>query len=124
MPRVVHFEIQATDPVAAAKFYSTIFGWTITKWEGPFDYWLVSTGETGPGIDGGIVRREGAPPVTPTALNAYICTIGVESLSDTMAAVLSNGGTIAVPQMDIPGVGQLVYFRDLDGNQFGALQPA
>jgi uncharacterized protein len=55
MPRVVHFEIHANDPDAAAKFYSAVFGWNVTKWERPVGYWLVSTGE-GRGIDGGIVR--------------------------------------------------------------------
>ena len=45
MSRVVHFEIPADDPVRAAKFYEDVFGWKIEKWEGPFDYWLVTTGE-------------------------------------------------------------------------------
>ena len=30
--RVVHFEIQATDPERAAKFYREVFGWQIDKW--------------------------------------------------------------------------------------------
>ncbi|WP_424204801.1 VOC family protein [Sulfuricaulis sp.] len=38
MPRVVHFELPADDPQRAVAFYEKAFGWTITKWEGPFDY--------------------------------------------------------------------------------------
>jgi predicted enzyme related to lactoylglutathione lyase len=54
MPRVVHFEIAANDPDKAAAFYQEVFGWKITKWEGPQEYWLVETGEEGePGINGG-----------------------------------------------------------------------
>jgi hypothetical protein len=44
---ITHFEITADDPVRAAAFYRDSFGWTITKWDGPANYWLVSTGEGG-----------------------------------------------------------------------------
>jgi len=57
MPRVVHFEITANDPEKTATFYNNVFGWKITKWGGPQEYWLVETGETEePGINGGIFR--------------------------------------------------------------------
>ena len=26
------------------KFYTTLFGWEISKWDGPADYWLIRTG--------------------------------------------------------------------------------
>jgi predicted enzyme related to lactoylglutathione lyase len=39
-----------------------ILGWKIQKWEGPLDYWLISTGEDRePGIDGGIARKKDRP---------------------------------------------------------------
>ena len=57
MPRVVHFEIHATDPEALIAFYSDLFGWAFTPAEG-MDYWIIATGPTDePGIDGGLVRR-------------------------------------------------------------------
>lgn len=34
MKRVIHFEIHASDPVRAAKFYTDVFGWKIKKYEG------------------------------------------------------------------------------------------
>ena len=123
MARVVHFEIHAADPQAAVKFYSTIFGWKISKWEGPWEYWLVATGD-GPGIDGGILRRMGAAPEPDAAVNGYVCTIGVVSLDETHAAILKNGGTVTLEKQEIPGVGVLAYFKDPEGNIFGALQPA
>ena len=123
MSRVVHFEIHAGDPEVASSFYSTVFGWKISKWDGPVEYWLVSTGE-GPGIDGGIVPRRGGVPLVDAAVNAYVCTIGVASLDVTQAAILRTGGTVAVDRQEIPGVGLLAYFKDPDHNIFGVLQPA
>ena len=64
MPRVVHFEIGADDPQRAIAFYEKTFGWKTTKWDGPMDYWLVTTGDEGePGIDGAIQPRGENPPV-------------------------------------------------------------
>ncbi len=48
-----HFEISADDPARAIEFYRTVFGWSFQKWEGPMPYWMVQTGNNGPGIDGG-----------------------------------------------------------------------
>ncbi len=45
MPRVVHFEIHATDPEALVAFYSGLFGWSFTRAEG-MEYWLIETGPT------------------------------------------------------------------------------
>ena len=59
MGRVTHFEINAEDPERAVKFYRDALGWTIEKWGGPIEYWLVMTGdEKTPGIDGAIMRGE------------------------------------------------------------------
>ena len=58
MPRPIHFEIPAENPERAMQFYSTVFGWKFNKWEGPMDYWIISTGQPGePGIDGGLMPR-------------------------------------------------------------------
>jgi predicted enzyme related to lactoylglutathione lyase len=35
MPRVQHFEISANDPEKVAAFFENVFGWKVTKWEGP-----------------------------------------------------------------------------------------
>ena len=57
MPRVVHFESTANEPEKVVDFYQKVFGWKVTKWEGPQEYWLVETGEAEePGINGGIMR--------------------------------------------------------------------
>ena len=34
----------------------------------------------------------------------------------------ASGGSIALPKMPVPGVGWLAYFKDTEGNIFGAMQ--
>ena len=44
MPRPVHFDLSADDPDRAITFYSNAFGWKFDKWQGPFEYWVITTG--------------------------------------------------------------------------------
>jgi hypothetical protein len=120
--RVGHFEIHAADTARAINFYTNVFGWEITQW-GEQPYWLVKTGPADqPGIDGGLLPRRGDAPVAGQSVNAYICTAMVESLDDCLAAVVANGGTLALAKMAIPTIGWLAYFTDTEGNIFGAMQ--
>ena len=124
MPRLMHFEIHATDPERLIGFYSKLLGWTFTKWRGPADYWLVSTGpDTEPGINGGLMRRHGAPPADGQPVNAFVCTVGVQALDASLAGLASAGGTMAVAKMAVPGIGWLAYVKDPDGNILGLIQP-
>jgi uncharacterized protein len=113
--RVVHFEIPADDPTRAERFYSKTFGWQFHKWEGPQEYWLIATGQDGPGIDGGMALRTGPEHVPAN-------TIGVESLDASIESVKENGGRIVVEKRAVPGVGWLAYFTDPEGNLFGMMQ--
>ena len=122
MSRVVHFEVHVEDPARAIAFYSTIFGWQFTKWEGPQDYWLIKTGAPNePGIDGAMLRRRG--PIDGQAVIAYVCTIETKSVDDTLTQVLAHGGQLALAKMAIPAVGWLAYAKDTEGNIFGFMQP-
>lgn len=115
MARVVHFEVMAADPQRAQKFYSSIFGWQISKWEGPEDYWVVTSGPEGePGINGGIAQSRGEP--------LTVNTIDVPSVDEYAGKVEANGGKVVVPKMAIPGVGWLVYCQDTEGIIFGMMQ--
>ena len=116
MNRVVHFEIPAEDPENVARFYSEVFNWKIEKWEGPVDYWLITTGEENePGINGAIMKKEG-PQSSVTNM------IEVSSIDATVAKVTASGGKILIPKMPVPGVGYAAYFRDKEGNIFGLMQ--
>lgn len=122
MARVVHFEIHADDPERAVKFYSACFGWEFHKWEGPIDYWLITTGTKEEiGIDGGLMKR--MTPIDGKAVIAYVGILGVDDLDNAIGMVVKHGGTVEVPKDMIPGVGWLAYFKDTEGNLFGALQP-
>lgn len=114
--RVVHFEIPSDNPEAASSFYGAAFGWKIHKWDGPVDYWLVDTGEGEPGIDGGIMQRNGP-------FDRVINTIGVTDLDAAIARVRDLGGTTVGEKMNIEGVGDMQYAKDPDGNVFGMMQP-
>jgi predicted enzyme related to lactoylglutathione lyase len=115
MPRVVHFEIVGDDPDALAKFYADTFGWKLTKWEGPMEYWLIETGKDEPGIDGGLGRRT-QPGETTTN------TIGVPDAKAAIAVIEKNGGKVVNALHPIPGVGWQAYCQDPDGNLFGIHQ--
>ena len=121
MARVVHFEIHADNPERAAAFYRGVFDWQITKWGGPQDYWLVTTGaDSEPGINGAILQRQG--PVNGDSVIAYVCTIDVADIDATIAKATTQGATEALPKMTVQGIGWLAYFKDTEGNIFGMLQ--
>ncbi|HEX2299259.1 MAG TPA: VOC family protein [Pseudonocardiaceae bacterium] len=121
MPRPVHFEIHAGDPGRARQFYETVFGWQFQQW-GDQPYWLVTTGQ-GAGIDGGLVPRRGPEPTPDNPVSGFVLTLDVEDLDKTVTAIEQAGGTVALPRQPIPGVGWLAYFKDTEGNIFGAMQP-
>ena len=118
MPRVTHFEIYTADPEAVQPFYRDVFGWKFEKFEGPFAYWLITTGpDNEPGINGGLTRpREGQSPGT---LN----TIAVSSFEQTIKKIEQRGGKICVPKMAVPKIGWLAYAEDPAGNVFGIIEP-
>jgi predicted enzyme related to lactoylglutathione lyase len=123
MSRVVHFEIHATEPEALVAFYTALFGWTFQKWDGPMEYWLIRTEPTEERrVDGGLLRRHGDAPTPMQAVNAFVCTIGVESAESSLAKAVELGGTVAVPIMPVPGIGWLCYAKDPNDNIFGMLQ--
>jgi uncharacterized protein len=117
MPRIVHFEINVDNPERASKFYTDTFGWKFQKWDGPSEYWMVTTGpDAQPGINGGMMKR---PHPGATTVN----TIGVASVDESIAAVTKNGGKVVLPKTAIPTIGWFAYCADTEGNQFGVMQP-
>ena len=116
MPRPVHFEIPADNPERAIEFYSSIFGWKFSKWGGPMEYWLITTGEPAePGINGGLLRRQ--DPNQPC-----VNTITVASVDESLQAIDKGGGVCVLPKMAVPGVGWMAYCKDPDGHIFGIMQ--
>ena len=122
MGRPVHFEIHAEDLDRASAFYSAVFGWTFTVYQPGF-YSLITTGPDGePGINGGLVKRQGPPPADGAPVFGYVCTIDTADLDATLKAAIANGGAEALPRHAIPGVGWLAYVKDTEGNILGIMQ--
>jgi predicted enzyme related to lactoylglutathione lyase len=115
MARVIHFDFTAEDLQRAISFYEKAFGWKFKKWEGPMDYWLVTTGPEGePGIDGGLSKRENGAGFTNT--------IGVSSVDEAAKKVIDAGGKVIRPKVAIPGAGYFALCEDTEGNQFGLME--
>jgi len=109
MNRFTHFELVTDNLEKTATFYREVFGWKVEKWEGPVDYWLVTTGdESTPGINGGLMKAGG--PFSGT-----VNTIEVEDIDAAIAKVKAHGGAIIFEKDIIPGVGYLAYFKDNAG---------
>ena len=116
MSRVVHFEISADNPERAVKFYHNVFGWKITRWEGPMDYWIITTGrDKEPGINGGMIKRAR----NETTVN----TISVQSVEEYTKKIEQSGGKILVPKSIVPGGGYFARCQDTEGNIFGIIEP-
>lgn len=125
--RPTHFEIQADDTARAVKFYTDVFGWEITKWENPgMEYWMVMTApkdSKDPGINGGLLKRPMAgAPAEMAAVNAFVCTIQVDSYDDIHTKIMAAGGTVALPKMALMGMAWQGYYKDTEGNIFGLHQ--
>jgi predicted enzyme related to lactoylglutathione lyase len=116
MNRFTHFELAAGDLEKTAAFYRDVFGWKIEKWDGPMEYWLVTTGDkASPGINGGLMQSGGE-------FTGTINTIEVDDIDAALSQVLAHGGEIAMPKDAIPGVGYQAYFKDNSGILVGIHQ--
>jgi hypothetical protein len=115
MPRVSHFDIPADDPQRAQEFYKQVFDWKFEKWDGPMEYWMATTGNEEPGINGGLSKRmPGQMGMTNT--------IGVPSVDEYSKKITDKGGQLIVPKMPIPKVGWFAQCMDTEGNMFGIIE--
>lgn len=124
MNRVTHFEIQAENPERAIRFYKNVFGWDFQKW-GTEEYWLIMTAAKDskePGINGGLLARRGPALTDGQAVNAYVCTVQVESIDEIIEKIDKAGGTVALPKFAFPGMAWQAYHKDTEGNIFGIHQ--
>ncbi len=121
---MVHFEIHAEDISRAKKFYEDVFGWKIARWEGPTEYWNITTGKKEEmGIDGGLMKRLGGEPKANTPISTYVCTIDVPKIDEYLKKIQEHGGKVTMEKSAIPGVGWLAYCLDTEKNIFGVMQP-
>lgn len=119
---VTHFSIECDDVERAKRFYEAVFGWRIVPWGPPNYYQIFSGTPEAPGILGDL--RERHHPLGPDGAGAsgYVCTIGVTSLKDILAAVEANGGRMHSPPYHIEHVGTVAYIEDSESNRVGLMQ--
>jgi hypothetical protein len=125
---IVHFEIHVDDMERAKKFYKEVLGWAF-NYAKEMNYTLVYPGGkimNGPaevGVNGGMMKRKGPAPSGSASPNAFVCTVSVDDVDETLKKVTANGGKIDMPAGDVPGVGRLAYVRDSEMNLLGLLKP-
>ena len=91
--------------VAAADWYSKLFGWTVTEQQMPGgNYWVISVGDA---QIGGIM--ESVDPSIPPNWNCYVT---VDDVDAVQAKAAELGGTITVPAFDVPEVGRLLHINN------------
>lgn len=105
-----HIEFPADDLERAKGFYAKVFGWKFEAMEGMDDYFLY---DAGPGDLGGGIGVRGVN--APSGVRNYIA---VDSVDDSVAIALANGGTLVTPKTDI-GVGWYAAIKDTEGNELG-----
>ncbi|MGQ0542895.1 MAG: VOC family protein [Blastocatellia bacterium] len=108
---IVHFAINADDCDRAKQFYTDAFGWTFEPW-GPPDFWRVFTSPDA--IHGALQKRR--EPVSGTGMTGYECSISVEDIKASVAAIEAAGGEIVFPPFLIEHVGTVAQFKDTEGN--------
>jgi predicted enzyme related to lactoylglutathione lyase len=111
-----HFSINADDTERGRRFYEAVFGLTFQPW-GPPGFYINE--DTGGGVGGGIQGRRTIGGETMPGLEV---TFAVDDIPATIAAVEANGGQILMPPAVIPTVGELIYFKDSEGNIVGAMK--
>lgn len=115
MTRVGHFDIMSEQPEQTIQFCTKVFGWKFDKWDGPMEYWLITTGDPSqPGIDGGLGR--GKP------VGQIVLTLTPVKVDPVLKEALAAGGKVAQPKGAIPGVGWYAAIRGPDGNLFGLME--
>jgi len=111
---IVHIEFWNSDPEAAAKFYSELFGWEIERSPMPGE----AGGEYLQGLTGGppgvAYPQADGQMTNPGDVLVYVHS---DDIAATLAKVESLGGTVVVPASEIPGIGWFGIFTDPAGNR-------
>jgi predicted enzyme related to lactoylglutathione lyase len=114
----IFFEIQADDVQRAAKFYTTVFDWKMSRNPGvPIEYYDIETGDS----RGGLLQRPMQAPRFEQGTNAFVCSLQVNNFDATAANILSHGGQVALEKFPVLGRCWQGYFIDTEGNTFGIL---
>ncbi len=112
---LMQFESVGADGERLRRFYSQLFGWTVTPVEGTGDgYRLVDTG--GEGIPGGI----GSFPNVAAYLTFYV---QVDDLEASIREAETRGAEVVMAPREVrPGL-RAAMINDPEGNMIGMITP-
>jgi len=95
--KIVHVELSANDRKALSKFYADVFGWEIEH----VDQLNYTTFKAGDGVGGGF-----NPVTDQTPAGTVTVYIETDDVTASLKDVQKAGGTILVPEAEIPGMGK------------------
>jgi predicted enzyme related to lactoylglutathione lyase len=110
--KICYIEMPATDIARSAEFYKQVFGWNIRK-----------RGDGSVAFDDTIGEVSGTWVLgrTPTERPGLLFYVMVDSVADTLAVIVANGGEVVQPLgVDAPEI--TARFRDPGGNVIGLYQ--
>jgi predicted enzyme related to lactoylglutathione lyase len=103
-------QLNTSDPEAAQRFYTELFGWRFEQVSDTPPYWGVYRGaHTNAGM---MPLPPGAP--TPSHWLAYF---GIDDIDAAADQIGSTGGTVMVPPQEVPG-GRILVAQDPQGAVF------
>jgi predicted enzyme related to lactoylglutathione lyase len=113
-------QLNTSDPEAAGRFYSDLFGWDVTALEGTDQpYWGIHNQGT---LNGGMMNL----PAEPEAPPHWLVYFATEDLEGSTRQIEDRGGHIVLPPTPVPA-GRIVVARDPQGAYFalweGQLDP-
>jgi predicted enzyme related to lactoylglutathione lyase len=108
---VMQFQILSKAPDETARFYSTLFGWSIDA-NNPLGYRRIATGSA-EGIQGGIWP---APPQSPNFVQLFIA---VEDVNSSVRKAEELGAKLVIPHTVLPEGDEMAVLRDPHGMPFG-----
>ena len=115
--KFVWADLFTTDPVAAAKFYSGLFGWTASTVDQKGRVYTVFSNNGHPVA--GLAQRS---PNAKNKLSRWIGYIAVADVKATLALATPAGGQVRAPARDFPQRGLQAIITDNEGSPVGLLQ--
>ena len=122
----IWYELLTDNADTAAAFYGAVIGWTTQSAGMPdMDYRFFSSGDGSDTRDG----VAGFMAITPEMAEhgtkpAWVGYIGVDDVDASVAALITAGGAVLMPAMDLDGVGRMAMVADPQGAPFYVMKGA
>jgi predicted enzyme related to lactoylglutathione lyase len=112
-------ELQTRDVAKAKGFYSAVFGWTTSAFQGGMGESTLFENE-GQQIAGGMDMPGEVPKEVPPHWLPYFAVADTDAAVSTATA---QGGNVLAPAMDVPEVGRIAVLTDPSGAVFAVIKP-